>query len=222
MSAYASLLLAAAATTQPAYPVTEMLDAFKEVCFTRSDYGDIDQQYAAWKRAAEMAGWTEVVHPTLSSDRAEQRDYRAFYNLKGIDYAFISSMLAAYGSEPASAIFKKQVAARTVYISMMATDFANPSVSECRLYDPLGDGINSSPVSKDVLEAWSGAEVRRRGGVYGGKVYAWDDTNGVEQTIRVHFGYYYSPIPRWGDNFRPYAINGLTLVVSNYSLIVVT
>jgi hypothetical protein len=222
MSASASLLLAAAATAQPAYPVAEMLDSFKEVCFTRSEYGDIDQQYAAWKHAAETAGWTELVHPTLSSDRAEQRDYYAFYKLKGIDYAFISSMLGAYGSEPTSAIFKKQVAARIVYISMMATDYANPSVSECRLYDPLGDGVTSSPVSKDVLEAWSGEKVRRRGGVYGGKAYSWGGPRGTEQTIRVHFGYYLTPIPRWGDKFRPYAINGLVLVVSNYSLFYVT
>jgi hypothetical protein len=219
-----AFVLAAAAVSQPTYPVSEILDSFKEVCFTRSEYGDIDKQYAAWKQAAQTAGWAELARPTPSTDRAEQRDFRAFYQLKGIDYAFIASMLGWYGeaTEPSSAIFKKPVAGRTVYISMMATDGSNPSVSECRLHDPLDDSVISSPVSKEVLEAWSGSKVRRRDGVYGGKLYAWDDANGVERTVRVHFGFDRQPLPQWGGNFRPYAIYGLTLVVSDYSLIIVT
>jgi hypothetical protein len=181
-------------------------------------------QFIAWSAAAQASGWTELSRPVSSEDRAAERDYRAFYQFKAIDHAFIGSMLEWYGTatEPASAIFKKQVAGRTVYVSVMATDGSNPSLSECRLHDPLGDGINSSPVSKEVLEAWSGSKVQRRKGEYGGKLYAWNDPNGVERNVRVHFGFDWSPVPRWGADFRPYAIYGLTLVVSDYSLIIVT
>ena len=54
----ASLLLAAAALGQPAYPVDDVLSAFGNVCLTQDQYyyDNVGRTLAAWEDAAERDG----------------------------------------------------------------------------------------------------------------------------------------------------------------------
>jgi hypothetical protein len=230
MAAFTPLVLAAAAAAHPPYPVNEVLTAFGEVCFANPDPGtysdeDVGLVFAAWKGAAEQQGWVQVqpipfrARPASRTERLDQRVELAF---DGIDSAFIASIAGSQGADVAvRGLYRKLVAGRTVYLSMMAASDGSTTLTECRLHDPIGDGFRTSPISEQALEQWSGADLKRQRSLYGGKVYAWRDSGDADRSVRVHFGLSGYPMP-WGDKFRPYEMYGLTLVASDYSQIIVT
>lgn len=215
------LPLAAAAV--PSYPVAEMLAAFGDVCFdSAAAKPDEPGNVATWKRLAAAKGWAQVMTRPDPSEGRWRGPARTYDWAKALDAELLASFNP--GGEALlrdAALFRRQVAGREVFLSVVAIDSENPTLAECRLRDPLGDGIRKSPITRTAIETWLGHSVKPLRGWYRGKEYWWPSGNG-RLSVRVHFGFDQRRIGVVGARYDPYALYGLTLVRSDYSQIIVT
>jgi hypothetical protein len=217
----AALALAASqAGTAPAgYPVAEMLAAFGSVCFDPATLQqDNPENPATWKKLAAEQGWAEI---GARPDASDSRSRRAYDWAKALDSELLAS-IDPYGPVQLreAALFQRQVAGRAVYLSIAAMDSENPKLAECRLRDPLGDGIRKSPITRAAIEKWLGHSVKPMPAWYRGKQYWWPNGNN-RLSVRVHFGFEQRRLGVVGARYDPYALYGLTLVRSDYDEIIV-
>lgn len=212
----APLLPFAAALALPAapYPVREMLDAFARTCLvaplaSEEPLGAV----ATWREAARSEGWTEVGAPPPGTSFETRNAYRAYHSILALDYDLFSALLSTGEARMERALLHKTVAGRRVYLSTLAVDANNPTLVECRLFDPLGDGVAKVPVTRDAIARWTGRPVATTRGPYRSKQYSWESDAGV-QAMRVHFGFAGKPFGKYGARYDPYALYGMTLVRS--------
>jgi hypothetical protein len=208
-------LLAATAAAAP-YPVQDILSAFGDVCLDPGSYWEKyteltpTQKANAWKGLAVKKGWTEVA---ASDDSAA----RTYYWAKALDYElFVPLMQYGTGRITVQALFAKRVAGRKVFLSVFGADVDNPTIAECRLRDPLGDGVAKSPVAKADIERWLGHKVKRGSAPYRGTRYSWPGKPS-ERAIQYHFGFKAKPFATYGAKYDPYSLYGMTLVRSDFS-----
>ena len=224
----ASALLLASSTTVAPYPASEMLAAFGDVCVSSASeittYTESrpTQQAKVWRELALKQGWTEVTEvPAPGITWKENTVARTYYWAQALDYELFIP-LAQLGGERITVqnLLRKQVAGREVFISIFAADADNPTLAECRLRDPLGDGVTKQPISRSEVEAWLGQPVERRRGWFGVDEYFWR-TNSERKSLRIHFGFDPKPFATRGAKYDPYALYGMTLVRSEYDHIIV-
>jgi hypothetical protein len=212
-----------AAAASP-YPVREALAAFGDVCFdtTTARQDDIGNA-GKWRDIALQKGWSEIATaPAAGEDFAARLMTRTFYWAKALDYELLTA-LGQTGSERMGGEFllTKSIGGRRFYLSIVGMDASNTTLAECRLRDPLGDGIYKSPITRPDVESWLGHAVKASRGWYRGKQYSWSRGNGTN-SVRVHFDFDSKPIGKYGAKYDPYALYGMTLVRSDYSEIIVT
>ena len=216
-------LLVATAAAAPPYPVQEILSAFGDVCLDpNSDMADYTgltptRKANVWKSLALKKAWTEITAPPEpGATYAENTAARTYYWAKALDYELFVP-LAQMGTEriTVQTLLKKQVAGRVVYLSIFGAETNNP-IAECRLRDPLGDGVSKPPVTKAAIERWLGLAVKRSSAPYRGTQYSWP-AKPFARSIQVHFGFAGKPFATYGAKYDPYALYGMTLVRSDYS-----
>lgn len=225
MSSLALLASSAATAVQP-YPVQDILTAFGEVCFAEEarSYEPL-KNVPVWKRLAVEKGWDELAEPPPSGRRrGGNTELRAYNWAKALNWDLLSSMGDGEAVMTSDALYHKQVAGRDIYLSILGIDTGN-TLAECRLRDPLGDGIAKLPIRKAEIEQWIGKPVTSSKGAskgwFGGRVYSWDDKYPLN-SVRVHFGFEHKSLGDRNPKYDPYAQYGMTLVRSDYPLIIVT
>lgn len=224
----AALLAATAAAGSP-YPVQDILTAFGDVCFdpasdsAKNGYERTPSQRAeAWKALALAKGWEEVgALPSPGQTSDSNAIARTYYWSRALDYElFVPLESTGTGRITVQVLLKKTVAGRQVFLSILGTETDNPTLAECRLRDPLGDGITKQPVAKADVERWLGKTTKRSAGRFGGSQYTWPAS--PYHALQVHFGFKDKPFGISGVKYDPYALYGLTLVRSDYDEIIVT
>ena len=216
--------LAATTAAAPPYPVQEVLAAFGDVCLDpKSDWANYTaltptQKAEAWKELALKKGWTEVAAPPEAAATFQENSAaRTYYSARALDYELFLPLMQLGGERiTVQALFNRQVAGRNVFISIFGAETSNPTIAECRLHDPLGDGINKRPVAKADIERWLGRTVKRSAAPYRGTQYSWP-AKPFGRAIQVHFGFAGKPFATYGAKYDPYALYGMTLVRSDYS-----
>ena len=206
MLASASLLLAAA-STQATYPVRDVLAELQRVCFTDHRYaerptgiGTTSDAVSFWATAAVNAEWTELSFETAD---LSPRDRAVMEMTAALNHSLFGSFAEGNrhsGTDNRMAggqVFKKEVAGRQLYLSLFGADDGSRSVGECRIHDPLGDGIRRNPISAP---------------------------EGLVSQLDVHFGFDGWGISPFNDkvrNFDPYTPYGLTLVTGFHEQVIV-
>jgi len=219
---FLSLLLYAAANTGTPYPTGPILQAFGEICLQPVGNDEGGEKFEAWQRAAEHRGWERVDAPPASAPGSfeARQAYLAYHRLYALDYDLFASLLTV-DEEMRRSVLHRRVAGRDVYLSLFtaASTESSNSISECRLHDPLGDGINANPITRAEVQRWLGRSVRQAGGPYRSTEYRWD----LRNSIRVHFGFAGArALGDRGRRFDPYPPYGMTLVrsVSAFTVII--
>lgn len=219
----AAFLAATAAAATP-YPVQDILTAFGDVCLDPTSYIvnstelSPTQKAEAWKGLALKHGWTELAGPPERVGTwPENADARVYYWSRALDYELFLP-LAQTGTEriTAQALYRKRVAGRSVFLSIFSAETSNPTIAECRLRDPLGDGVSKSPIAKADIERWLGQTVKQSGAPYRGTQYSWP-WKSPRKAIQYHFGFGAKPFATYGAKYDPYALYGMTLVRSDFS-----
>lgn len=226
MSLITSVLLATAAVSQPAYPTNDVLSELKEVCFT--DYrtakrhgfgGPISDAVEFWLGSAKRQGWVEV---TDAEPAATPRDAKVLHFMRSLDHALFGGFSQPWSSlEDKSVmlggqVFKKSISGRVLYFSVFAAeDGGGQTVGECRIHDPLGDGVSKNPIATRDVQNVVGAKVRKASGPFSSDRYFWPPKRGHISKLDVHFGFKgwrLTPFDRKIVQFDPYVPYGLTLV----------
>ena len=217
-------LLAATTAAAPPYPVQDVLAAFGDVCLDPASYVinstelSPTQKAEAWKSLALKKGWIEVTGPPERIGTWQENAVaRVYYWSRALDYELFLP-LAQLGTEriTVQALYRRQVAGRNVFLSIFGAETSNPTIAECRLRDPLGDGIGKSPVAKADIERWLGQPVKRSSAPYRGTQYSWP-AKPLDKAIQYHFGLVGKPVATYGAKYDPYALYGMTLVRSDFS-----
>jgi hypothetical protein len=228
LSAIAFAAAPAVGVTPPgsAYPTRAVLEEYGQVCQTGSPELESPQLLQLWRETALAKGWVRVDHaPPPGTDFKTTAAFRAYHSIFALGYQLLFPQLVA-GSSPRMErqVFSKSVHGRNVLLSLLAIGWGEDRVvDECRLFDPLGDGVATNPITRAAVEQWVGRRVRQFRASYHGKNYSWDQPSGL-QSVGVHFGSGGKPGPRLGARYDPYALYGLLLRrnVSRRTEIVVT
>jgi hypothetical protein len=220
-----SFLLASAATSPLAYPTTDVLNELKATCF--NDYrsakrqgfiGEVSDTVEFWLDKARRRGWAEIT----DMGETTARDRKVRHLMKSLDYSLFGSFSENWSTAEDKAVmlggqvFKKSISGRIVYLSVFgAEDGSGRIVGECRIHDPLGDGVNKNPVNTHDIQDIVGARVRKLSGPFSSNRYRWTPERGQIAQLDVHFGFKgwrLTPFDRKIEQFDPYAPYGLTLV----------
>lgn len=220
----AALFAATAAAGLP-YPAQDVLTAFGEVCLdpavdslTNGYQATPTQRAQRWKRIALAKGWELVPDPAARGSLAEKKGaLQTYYWARALDHDLFSGLNQPDGWISEQALLTRNVGGRPVFLSILGTETDNPELAECRLRDPLGDGVVKSPINRAAIERWLGKPVKQARGMYRGTRYTWP--NGpTPRSIEYHFGFAGKPFATYGAKYDPYSLYGLTLVRSDYSL----
>ncbi len=84
-------------------------------------------------------------------------------------------------------------------------------MAECRLYDPLGDGVIRSPITVKDVERWVGRTVKKSKGSARSDQFNWNPQVGKNSFLRVHFGCEGRPFGHCSTTSNPYPSYGMTL-----------
>lgn len=217
-------MLAAAVAAKPAYPATAILRELKAVCQTdfrevrKQGYiGAVSETIDYWKQSAQEHEWQEI---TAASEGLSFGSQIALVRMIALNNALFTSLLPyGIGNVPpmlGGNIYRKQVAGRDIYLSLFGVEQElGTIVGECRIYDPLGDGVRHDPIGRNDIEAAFGTKIKRQAGPFGSKRYSWAHKTGEISKLDVHFGFKgweITPFERKVGDFSPYAPYGLTLV----------
>jgi len=224
MASLSLLILAAAAAAKPAYPAAAVLQELKAVCQTdfrevrKQGYiGTVSETVDYWKQSAQEHEWQEI---TPASEGLSFRSRIALVRMIALNNVLFASLLP-YGvtSVPpmlGGNVYRKQVAGRDIYLSLFGVEQElGTIVGECRIYDPLEDGVRREPIGHGDIAAAFGTKIKKQTGPFGSKRYRWAHKTGEVSKLDVHFGFKgwrMSPFERKTSNFNPYAPYGLTLV----------
>lgn len=227
-------LLLTAATAQPTYPVEAVLRELQQVCFTDHRYleregyvGSASVSAARWADVARRNGWQSYTNLTPGNS---PKDLIVFHKITSLNHTLFGGLLDAYmGSTvpvgfSGGEIYKKVVAGRALYLSMFAFEGPAESVGECRIHDPLGDGVSHNPVSRYDVQRITGVRLKKARGPFGSDRYTWTARKGEVAELDVHFGFKgwgISPFGERRESFDPYAPYGLTLVAGFHEKVII-
>ncbi|WP_152568174.1 hypothetical protein [Sphingopyxis sp. LC81] len=221
----ATLALAAAAS-QPVYPAEQLMRELKSVCSV--DYrwakqagfiGPASDAIGYWASTATANGWTPVTSDTQNLSR---RDVSALGRIEALNQLLFGSYAVANDYAPVPTellggqVFRKNVAGRTLYLSVFGADDGVRTVGECRIHDLLGDGVQKNPISSQAVKRVFGANTKTGKGPFGSTTYSWHAGEERIGHFEVHFGFggwKLSSFNQKIENFDPYAPYGLTLVM---------
>jgi hypothetical protein len=225
------LLLASASSVQPAYPAESLLRELESVCLTDGRYdgekhviGPVSGAINQWIEIARRQGWELF---TDTSANLLPMDREAYRNLVALNYTIAGSFVPRsyeLGREEwmlGGQVFRKVVAGRRVYLSLLGTDFnGGDAFAECRIHDPLGDGFRKNPVSAHAIQTLAQSKLRKTKGPFGSTRYSWPAQFGRIGRVDVHFGFGGWLLGPEGQvnnrRFDPYAPYGLTLVAGYF------
>jgi hypothetical protein len=234
-------LLALAADTPPSYPANDVLQEFRQICHgsdvevTTDAPETVSRRVVDWERLADKAGWLPVKladstirdwdlkSPELG--KSERRDFLAVNQIYALNHILATGYLnMGRGEIIHGNVYSKKVAGRTVFLSTFGASQSSESLIECRLSDPLGDGIYKSPITKlDVTEVWD-TETKVKKGAYGSQEFSFPNIARPARSFRIHIGFNGLPLSSQGrakGKIDPYAIYGMTIVNSEHEVIVV-
>ncbi|HEV7341147.1 MAG TPA: hypothetical protein VGN68_05880 [Sphingopyxis sp.] len=216
----------ALAAVQPVYPAELVIRELKSVCSI--DYrsakragfiGPASDAIVHWASEAGANGWTLIESDTPNLSR---RDVSASGRIESLNHLLFGSFAMAndYASVPTEMlggqVFRKDVAGRTLYLSVFGADDGARTVGECRIHDLLGDGVQKNPIASPVVEQVFGAKPKTAAGAFGSTAYSWQAGKGRIGYLEVHFGFggwKVSSFNKRIENFNPYAPYGLTMVM---------
>jgi hypothetical protein len=222
---FASVLLASAAPSQPIYPVGAVLSELKEVCFTDRRYSEerkgnlqpLSDAIGFWFDAAKNRGWQEISAGNISNSR----ELKVLHSIQILNSAISGSFVNLWTTQQDSPILggqilQKSVSGRVIYLSIFGVDDGGgQTVGECRIHDPLGDGISKNPFTTTDIEKFAGGKVHRKAGPFSSDRYTWPYKRGSVSQVDIHFGFRgwrLTPFTEKIEQFDPYAPYGLTLV----------
>lgn len=216
-------VLAAAAVAAAPYPTQDILAAFGAVCFAQvPQSSDAASKFDFWATTAVQRGWVEIEsEPPGGGSYQENAGVRTYRWAQAVDYDLFTTLAPLGNERLRRALYGKVVAGRPVYLSIVAIAQTNPTLDECRLRDPLGDGVLKLPIDRSAVEAWRGHPVKKTGGWYRSTEYFWPDGR-YRRAMRVHFGFIGKPLGVYGGKYDPYTFYGMTLVRSEREEIIIT
>lgn len=173
-----------------------------------------------WASEAVANGWTLVAGDTQNLSR---RDVSALGRIEALNqllfggYAVANDHAVSVPTELLGGqVLRKNVAGRTLYLSIFGADDGVRTVGECRIHDLLGDGVQKNPISSQVVERVFGSRPKVAKGSFGSTAYSWQADQGQFGHLEVHFGFRGWKLSSFNqriENFDPYAPYGLTLVM---------
>jgi hypothetical protein len=218
VSIVGSLFFAAVGAAVP-YPTQAVLAGFGSVCLHSAEHTEEYQvTLERWQQRAKSDGWMPFEEPPTPDADAGYRGnaaYIVFHRLQALDYDLFTSFLMN-NEQRQRAVFLRSIAGRDVYLSLFGTTDGGRTLAECRLHDPLGDGITTNPFTRSEVERWVEQPVRATSSWYESTAFSWRQPKDKLRSIRVHFGLKgVKPLGVSRTRYDPYAQYGVTLVRSD-------
>lgn len=226
-------LALAAAASQTVYPAEQVVREVQSVCYDsgRPNGGSYGQLVDHWEQAAKANGWTPITQPIKALSNSDASAVGRIGSLNHLlygGYALVNGRSHLRTDFLGGQVFRKQVADRTLYLSLFGADDDSFAMVECRVHDLMLDQKWKNPIGPSVIERVFGAKPKKRRGPFNSAQYSLFTPGGGKQyvEISVHYGFggwHASPEYPYKtvDIDNPYAPYGLTIVAGKYDAAII-